>query len=237
MDQSEGFSGFPEGQPQTTPIPSLFFSELLTRIDHLGELKLTLYALWVLSKKEPKHKYLRRGEVRRDDLFMRSLRTRGMTPDEVLDDAFERTTARGSLIKATLEFREGAEEFYFLNSPQGRANIQGIQEGNWQPSGDPEYPVELRTERPNSYVLYEQNIGPLTPMIADHLREAETRYPTHWIEEAIGIAVDNNVRKWRYIDAILEDWQLKGKDDRETRGDTERARRRYLQGRFAEFID
>jgi DnaD/phage-associated family protein len=230
MNQSEGFSGFPEGQLQTIPIPNLFFSELLTRIDHLSELKLTLYALWALSKKEPRHKYIRKGEVRQDQLLMQSLRTPGMTPEEALDDAFERATARGSLIKTTLEFYDGIEELYFLNSPQGRANIKGIQEGKWTPSGDPEAPVELRTERPNSFVLYEQNIGPLTPMIADHLRDAESRFALHWIEEAIRIAVENNVRKWSYIYAILEDWELKGKDDRETREDSEEARRRYLRG-------
>jgi DnaD/phage-associated family protein len=80
--------------------------------------------------------------------------------------------------------------------------------------------------------MYEQNIGPLTPMIADTLRYAEATFPAIWIEEAIQIAVDNNVRKWSYINAILEGWQSRGKDAREDRGDSEKARQRYLKGWF-----
>jgi hypothetical protein len=44
-------------------------------------------------------------------------------------------------------------------------------------------------ERPNLYRLYEENIGPLTPLVADALRDAENTYAIEWIEEAIRIAV------------------------------------------------
>jgi DnaD/phage-associated family protein len=98
-------------------------------------------------------------------------------------------------------------------------------------------PVELRLERPNVFTLYEQNIGPLTPMIAEMLHDAETEYPEYWIEEAIQIAVRNNARKWSYIEAILKGWRVEGKDDREDRGDTQKALRRYLEGDSAEFFD
>jgi DnaD/phage-associated family protein len=74
-------------------------------------------------------------------------------------------------------------------------------------------------------------------MIAEELREAEKEYPPAWIEDAIRIALENNVRKWRYVVAILEDWKSRGRDEREDRGDTEKARRRYLQGKFADFWD
>ena len=74
-------------------------------------------------------------------------------------------------------------------------------------------------------------------MIAEQLREAENEYPAAWIEDAVRIAVTNNVRKWRYIEAILEDWHNRGKDERKDRGDTEKARRRYVEGDFAEYED
>jgi DnaD/phage-associated family protein len=66
--------------------------------------------------------------------------------------------------------------------------------------------------------------------LADELREAEQTYPAGWIEDAVRIAVDNNARKWSYVRAILENWRVRGKDDREDRGDSEKARRRYLKG-------
>jgi hypothetical protein len=43
------FVGFPEGKVSVTPLPDLFFSELLTQIDDLAELKLTLHVFWRLA--------------------------------------------------------------------------------------------------------------------------------------------------------------------------------------------
>jgi len=125
---------------------------------------------------------------------------------------------------------------YFLNTPRGRAAADGLRQGQWSP--DDETPVAgLQPERPNLFVLYEQNIGPLTPLIAETLREAEATYPAAWIEEALRIAVENNVRRWRYVQAILEDWRTKGRDEREDLRQPEAARRRYVEGDFADFIE
>ncbi len=237
MKAQKGFPGFPAGKLRTTPVPNLFYSELLPAIDHLGELKLTLYAFWALAQKEGRFKYLRESEIAADEVFMRGLDSGGQDPREALVDALERAVARGTLLEATLRFTDGEEALYFLNTPKGRAAIEGIERGDWQPTGIEEHPVELKVERPNIFVLYEQNIGALTPMIADRLREAEDSYPAAWIEDAIRIAVENNVRKWRYVEAILEDWDRRGRDEREDRGDSEKARRRYVEGDFSDFIE
>ena len=52
------FAGFPSGKVRLTPIPGPFFSELLPEIDHLGELKVTLYAFWFLDHLEAPVRYL-----------------------------------------------------------------------------------------------------------------------------------------------------------------------------------
>ncbi len=226
------FTGFLAKATKTIPIPNTFFSELLPAIDHLGELKITLYAFWALSRKEGGFRYLSQREMASDRLLLNALRLPGVTPEESLEEALERAVARGSLLQVTLTFAQGEETFYFLNSPKGRAAIEAIQAGKWTPSGEPERPLTLEVEYPNLFTLYEQNIGPLTPMIAEALRDAEESFPEHWIEEAIRIAVENNIRKWNYITAILEDWLTRGKDAREDRGDTEKARQRYLKGWF-----
>ena len=62
-------------------------------------------------------------------------------------------------------------------------------------------------DRPNVFKLYEENIGPLTPMIADALKDAETIYSIEWIAEAIELAVKNNKRNWKYSEAILKRWK------------------------------
>lgn len=232
MKPSQTFTGFQAKATKSTPIPNPFFSELLPIIDHLGELKVTLYAFWALAKKDGRYRYLSHREMASDRLLLNALRIPAVLPEEALEEALERAVARESLLKVTLAFAQGEEILYFLNTPKGRSAIEAIQAGKWSPSGEPKRPLALEVEVPNLFTLYEQNIGPLTPMIADSLRDAEETYPEDWIKEAIRIAVENNARKWSYISAILEGWRSRGKDAREDRGDTEKARQRYLKGWF-----
>lgn len=63
------------------------------------------------------------------------------------------------------------------------------------------------------YRMYEQNIGPLTPLLADALKDAEQTYPANWIADAMALAVTNNKRNWKYCEAILKRWNTEGKDD------------------------
>jgi DnaD/phage-associated family protein len=71
--------------------------------------------------------------------------------------------------------------------------------------------VQVQVERPNIFVLYEQNIGLLSPMIAEELKEAADHYPTEWIEAAFREAVLYNKRNWKYIRAILRRWETEGR--------------------------
>ena len=65
------------------------------------------------------------------------------------------------------------------------------------------------------FALYEENIGLLTPLIAERIKEAERRYPASWIRDAIREAVELNVRNWRYVERILQRWAREGRRDGE----------------------
>lgn len=71
--------------------------------------------------------------------------------------------------------------------------------------------VQVHIERPNIFVLYEQNIGLLSPLLADELKDAADLYPPEWIEAAFREAVQHNKRKWSYIRAILRRWETEGR--------------------------
>ncbi len=226
---NSSFKGFPQGKVRLTPIPALFFHELLPYIDHLGELKVSLYAFWRMSYQEGNFRYLQLGDFTGDERFMQGL---GGTPEAAqaaLHDSLERAVQRGTLLRASIEVEEGEQSLYFVNSPRGREALQAIARGEWRPSGQAQQPVEILDEAPNIFRLYEENIGPLTPMIADALREAEQEFPIQWLEDAMRIAVENNARNWRYVEAILERWQEKGRDEQKDRRDTEKARRKYAE--------
>jgi len=120
-----------------------------------------------------------------------------------------------------------------LNSPRGRAAVDAIQKGKWNPEVLGSAPP---LERPNIFKLYEENIGPLTPLIADMLKEAEELYRAEWLEEALTIAVKNNKRNWRYVEAILKRWKEEGKNGKKDQQNSGAGSERYTDSQFSEFL-
>ncbi|MFQ5434291.1 MAG: DnaD domain-containing protein [Anaerolineae bacterium] len=232
----KGFPGFPKGKLRLTQVPNLFFSDLLPIIDNLAELKVTLYAFWSLTQKEGRVRYLRLADFLNDTAFIKGLAPTLNLATEALMDGLERAVARGTFLHINVESADGQMDLYFLNTEKGRAAVEGITRGEWRPNPDEDEPITLLVERPNVFVLYEQNIGPLTPMIADELRDAEQTYPARWIEEAIQQAVASNVRKWRYILAILERWRQEGKQDGIGRRDSQKDVRRQIPDEYKDII-
>lgn len=232
----KGFPGFPDGKLRLTQIPNLFFSDLLPIIDHLAELKVTLYAFWALGQKEGQVRYLRLTDFLNDTEFVKGLAPTVQQAAEALQDGIERAVARGTFLHVNIESADGKMDLYFLNTEKGRAAVDGITRGEWRPNPDQDEPITLLVERPNIFVLYEQNIGPLTPMIADELRDAERTYPTRWVQEAIQQAVENNVRKWRYVVSILERWRQEGRQDGTGRRDTQKDARPQIPDELKDII-
>ncbi len=74
-------------------------------------------------------------------------------------------------------------------------------------------PAAVTVENP--FTVYEQNIGPLTPAVAERMKLAEKDYSTAWVVEAIGLAARRNKRRWDYVEGILRNWHRDGKDDGE----------------------
>jgi len=61
------------------------------------------------------------------------------------------------------------------------------------------------------FKIYEEEIGTLTPLISDAIKDASDMYPIDWIPEAISIAVQKNARSWSYVEAILKNCKAAGK--------------------------
>lgn len=97
--------------------------------------------------------------------------------------------------------------------------------------------VVKEDRRPDIFSLYEENIGMLTPMIADELREARKHYSETWIDDAIREAANQNKRRWSYISAILERWSSEGKTDGTYRGDTKKADPdKFIKGKYGHMV-
>jgi DNA replication protein len=240
-DKMHGFTGFPAGKLPTTPLPNLFFSELLPLIDNLAELKVTLHLFWLIGRKRGILRYARLSELLTDQRLLDGLATRRASGENILRDALERAAARGTLLHVTVERGEAIEDWYMINSPNGREVLEKLRTGELDSVTDVAEDIQLQVERPNIFVLYEQNIGLLTPMIADELRDAEKHYPSDWISDAFREAVVLNKRSWRYVLRILERWRTEGKDgghvQEEPPRDRVARRRRYIPEEYEGLIE
>jgi len=229
----KAFSGFPI-KTRFTPIPNPFFSTVLPDIDNLAELKVTLHIFWSVYQKRGYPRFVTRRELLGNPVLMKGLGDNG-APEELLQQGLEQAVKRGTLLHLTLK-RDGAiDDLYFVNTEADRRAVEKLESGELKLEGlvrsEPREATE--EQRPNIFTLYEQNIGMLSPIIAEELKEAEGTYPASWIQDAFREAVDLNKRNWRYIARILERWAVEGKQDgkpgrhTEAESDPEEYYRRY----------
>ena len=159
--------------------------------------------------------------------------------DEVLRHALEMATKRGTILHIVLDRNGEGEDIYFLNTESDRQTIAKIQSGELRLPGlkaERQSYIEAE-EQPDIFTLYEQNIGMLTPMIAEELKEAEKLYPKAWIRDAIKEATEQSIRKWSYISAILERWSTEGRGDGTYRRDSKKTDPdKYIKGKYGHVV-
>jgi len=231
------FAGFP-ARMQFTPVPNLFFSRLLPQISDMAELKTTLHVWEALYHKRGYPRFATYRELLANKSLMSSLGQITKPPDELLRHALEMATKRGTFLHIVLD-RDGEDEDIFLpNTESDRQIVTKIQSGELHlPGLKVERQTYIETEEPpDIYTLYEQNIGMLTPMIAEELREAESLYPETWIRDAIKEAVALNKRNWRYIAAILERWSTEGRSSGTYRRHLKTDPDKYIKGKYGHMV-
>jgi len=213
------FKGFTDSET-FTQVPDTFFRRVLKEIKDTNELKVTLYAIWWIDHMEGPFRAISETDFDAKEL--------GLSPSKI-HSGLEKAIERGSLLRSEYE----ASVFYFLNSPRGQAAAKAFAKGQWRESTRI---ISAPLERPNIFKLYEENIGPLTPLIADMLKEAEELYREEWFEEAFTIAVKNNKRNWRYVEAILKRWKEEGKNGKKDQQNSDKGSGRYTDSQFSEFL-
>ncbi len=195
------FSGFAAGgQSQTVSLSEQFFTELLPLIDDVLELKVTLACFRLFDQKAGLAQWTTLNEVVADPSLADVKASAA--------DGVQKAIGRGSIVGAV---DQAGQQWLFVNNEYGRAAADAIARGEKIDS------IPSIKLRPNIFVLYEQTIGSLTPLIADQLRDAEQEFPAKWIEEAFAEAAKQNVRSWAYVKKILDNKSSRGKRD-EARG-------------------
>jgi len=237
------FPGFPD-RMELVPVPGAMFGTLLREIDDLAELKTLLHVLRLLHAQPKAPRFVRRAALLADAGLLDALGSLDGRADEAtVADALDRAVARGTLLAVAVTDGSAEDECYLLNA---RANERIVQQvlagertlGELGPAPAPHEPAQAG-DRTSIYELYEQNIGLLTPLLAEDLREAAETYPAAWIEDAFREAVAQNKRNWRYVRRVLENWASRGRGTSGTtwrRADPPEDPRRYLDGRYGRLV-
>ena len=205
------YKGFPR-KVRYVPVPAPLLESLLEEIDDLAELKCTLRVIAMLHVKKGHPRFVTLGELQADRTLTRSLGQDGDSASQSIEQGMAKAVRRGTIAVASVEESGARQQLFTINTEVNRTTLEKIAEGAIQVSPLPvSEPWVEPEDTPNIFALYEQNVGMLSPMIADELREAEELYPVEWISEAIREAVGLNKRSWRYISRILERWEHEGR--------------------------
>jgi DNA replication protein len=230
------FQGFPSGgNVQYTAIPNVFFSGLLPQITDVAELKTILYIMATLYTKKGYPRFITYNDLLENPALMQGIGN----SQEKLRDALKLAVDHGALLGLTVEKDGTPQDIYFLNDDSSRQAAEKVQSGELKLAGlKPGIAAPVATEPlPDIFTLYEQNIGMLTPMIADELRDAERLYPVDWIRDAIKEAVSYNKRNIKYITKILENWSVEGRSDGTyQRGSKATGPEKYFKGKYGHMV-
>jgi DnaD/phage-associated family protein len=239
------FAGFPPGT-RYTPVPDPLLGSLLEQIQDLAELKVTLRGLWLLHRKRGFPRALLLTELLNDRVLLQGLSVPGGDPREEIRRGLRLAVARKTLLLYQPDPGSPEQQLYLLNIDSDRRALGRMQQdGDLPPRDDlwlaegpidtcaearPFDPPPADSDKPNIFALYEENVGMLSPIMVEKLKEAEEVYPWPWVQEAFTIAVTHNKRSWHYISGILRRWAAEGKNHGEPgRHSPEDDRPKYLQ--------
>lgn len=213
------FPGFPS-MVRSIPVPGPLLGPLLEDITDIAELKCTLRFLWYLAQTHGQPRAVPASVLIKDDVLLAALGS-----GEAIANGFNSAVRRGMLLTTGIAGASAHEKesAYLLHTPENRKFAESNRP-DLRPAKEPQQVPKPNEESINIFVLYEDNIGALTPIIADQLRDAELVYPLAWVKDAFQEAVVNNRRSWRYISRILERWSIEGRNNGtngEPRRDTE----------------
>ena len=200
------------------PIPRSFYDRHLSRIRDLAALKVLLTIYRCVAELNSEAPFVAEDAIYADDQLLDGVRLAASSrqPIDEIRHGIEVLVAHDAVVRICVEV--GEEESFWLmpKEPENQRMLTSYVRGErafpYQ-TAKTSATTRIAVERPNVFRVYEQNIGVLTPLIADQLIEAIELYPDGWIEDSINEAVSLNRRNWRYIQRILQRWATEGRGD------------------------
>ncbi|MBC8453233.1 MAG: DnaD domain protein [Chloroflexi bacterium] len=228
--------GFPRGV-QFTPVPNPLLASLLEEIDSLNELKVALRAVHGLHRQRKTPATIGFDELFSDRTVAAMLNASGDQLEGLVEAAIESAVERGIFL--IVESETGGRQICLNTEPVRRALVrQGIELAD-RKSKPAETWADTETARPkqDAVTFYEQNIAPVTPLVAENIHAALEEHPEDEVLLAIQKAAEANARSWNYIAAILRRWATEGRPEELDDGRDGTTERDLQEDRSDEFYE
>jgi len=220
----------PDGMDFTS-VPDPILGVVVDQIEDICVLKTLIRIVWLYYKKQGFPRFLTLRDISSDYTIRNTLTRYRQATQEDLVEILDQIVSIGVIINAPVSRDEKSGYVYILNTEEGRRAEKLIYDGSVD-FGKLDIVDDLIVNEDfgqntsvlvqNIFKLYEQNIGVITPIVSEELKDAETIYPGEWISEAFRESALLNKRSWRYVEAILKRWKTEGKQDGKSRGDTKK---------------
>ena len=202
---------FKTGQ-KMIPVPAQLFTEILPRLHNESQLRATLYTWYAIMSKGSGQRYVYLSQLLTDPVLLSWFTHLG--GKNGIQRGLDQSCREGIF----LQLQIGEDDKILAPNDESGARLitdmksESVAHHNQSRDSSPETNYE-RTVVSNVVEKYENEIGMLTPVIADMIAIAEQMYPTTWILEALDIAAQSNARSWKYVAAILARWKNEGKNN------------------------
>ena len=202
---------FKTGQ-KMIPVPAQLFTEILPRLHNESQLRATLYTRYAIMSKGSGQRYVYLSQLLTDPVLLSWFTHLG--GKNGIQRGLDQSCREGIF----LQLQIGEDDKILAPNDESGARLitdmksESVAHHNQSRDSSPETNYE-RTVVSNVVEKYENEIGMLTPVIADMIAIAEQMYPTTWILEALDIAAQSNARSWKYVTAILARWKNEGKNN------------------------
>jgi DnaD/phage-associated family protein len=200
-------------------VPRALLKRMVTSNASAGEYRIELLLALMTQHSRPTHSAIAEDVFAHDPQVIDAGKTDGTpigTPEWPWN-ALEQAIAHGIVLRFSATVGSVERTWLMLNTVENASQVAAMAD---DPARVPaefwigETRPRISVDRPTVFRIYEQNIGPLTPLIADQLIKALETYPVGWIESAMEEAVAYNRRSWRYVSRILENWTVDGPSGR-----------------------
>jgi DnaD/phage-associated family protein len=209
---------------ETVSLPASLLIEIIPAMTDISEVQVVLAAVRIAIASGSIDQPIEEPAIVRDRALRRALRVVGSAnePDNRIATGLELAVGRGVLVRFRTIDRNDERVWYAVATPAARQSVERMVSGSVAPPAalwHSDHAPRVEPERPTVFRLYEQNIGLLSPLIAEQLVRALEKYPREWIEDAIGEAAAYNKRNLRYIQRILQNWATSGRGDQRAESD------------------